>query len=156
MRYGVFLAIPLYHFRDTLSRVSGDSRDRGRSPILDKGIEYRQENEAYTTGKMKAYPDGSATLLVASEPVFGTGLEAHGDSTAIKLYGDYAKAVSYVVKYIGKEQEKIGGRWYYSGGKLGRPTVTYIDDCRMSDHQDREGAYSFDVPGVAVFCEVRL
>lgn len=50
-----------------------------------------------------------------------------GFSTAIELYGDYNKAVSYVCKYIGKDGEKPGGRWFYSGGKLGRPQVTYED-----------------------------
>lgn len=50
-----------------------------------------------------------------------------GFSTAIELYGDYNKAVSYVCKYIGKDGEKPGGRWYYSGGDLGHPQVTYED-----------------------------
>lgn len=46
-----------------------------------------------------------------------------GFSTAIELYGDRRSAVGYVCKYIAKQQEKIGGRWYYSGGELGRPVV---------------------------------
>lgn len=50
-----------------------------------------------------------------------------GFSTAIELYGDYAAAVGYVCKYISKEQQKIGGRWYYSGGALLRPDVSYAD-----------------------------
>ena len=49
-----------------------------------------------------------------------------GFSTAIELYGDKHKAVGYVVKYITKAQEKIGGRWYYSGGDLQRPRVDYL------------------------------
>lgn len=48
-----------------------------------------------------------------------------GFSTAIELYGNYEAAVGYVCKYISKAQEKIGGRWYYSGGDLARPEVTY-------------------------------
>lgn len=51
----------------------------------------------------------------------------YGFSTALELYGDYRKAVAYVCKYIGKDSEKIGGRWYYSGGNLKRPTASYSD-----------------------------
>lgn len=50
-----------------------------------------------------------------------------GFSAAIELYGDYRAAVGYVCKYISKEQQKIGGRWYYSGGALLRPDVTLTD-----------------------------
>lgn len=75
-----------------------------------------------------------------------------GFTTAIALYGDYRKAVSYVCKYIGKGQGqgqggKIGGRWYYSGGELGRPVVDLAD----TFHEDFqaleavEGAYTFDI-----------
>lgn len=48
-----------------------------------------------------------------------------GFSTAIQLYGNYAQAVSYVCKYIGKQGEKVDGRWYYSGGGLQMPRVVY-------------------------------
>lgn len=67
-----------------------------------------------------------------------------GFTTAIGLYGEYGKAVGYVCKYIGKGGEKIGGRWYYSGGALGRPEVTL---CHMPLSQAAawEGAYSFTV-----------
>ena len=51
----------------------------------------------------------------------------YGFSTALELYGDYRKAIAYVCKYIGKDSEKIGGRWYYSGGDLKRPTASYSD-----------------------------
>lgn len=50
-----------------------------------------------------------------------------GFSTALELQGDYRKAVAYVCKYIGKDSEKIGGRWYYSGGQLKRPEASYSD-----------------------------
>ncbi len=50
-----------------------------------------------------------------------------GFSTAIGLYGDYHAAVNYTCKYISKEQEKIGGRWYYSGGDLRKPDVILAD-----------------------------
>lgn len=50
-----------------------------------------------------------------------------GFSTAIRLYGEYPAAVSYVCKYIGKSNEKIGGRFYYSGGDLKRPEIVFVD-----------------------------
>lgn len=71
-----------------------------------------------------------------------------GFSTAISLYGDYSRAVGYVCKYIGKQTEKIGGRWYYSGGDLGSPDVIY-SDLNYSDIFSVEGAYSFAVEGVS-------
>ena len=50
-----------------------------------------------------------------------------GFTTAMELYGDYPAAVAYVCKYIGKDGEKPAGRWYYSGGKLGKPVETYAE-----------------------------
>lgn len=50
-----------------------------------------------------------------------------GFSTAIELYGDRKAAVGYVCKYVSKQQDKIGGRWYYSGGALRRPEVAWGD-----------------------------
>lgn len=48
-----------------------------------------------------------------------------GFTTAMELYGEYPAAVAYVCKYIGKEGEKPAGRWYYSGGQLQMPSVSY-------------------------------
>lgn len=67
-----------------------------------------------------------------------------GFTTAIPLYGEYHRAVSYVCKYIGKDGEKIGGRWYYSGGNLGRPEVTYCDSS-LREMEQAPGAYRFDI-----------
>ena len=50
-----------------------------------------------------------------------------GFTRAVRLYGEYGAAVTYVTKYIGKESEKIGGRWYYSGGALAAPEEREID-----------------------------
>ena len=67
-----------------------------------------------------------------------------GFTTAIGLYGEYARAVGYVCKYFGKGGEKIGGRWYYSGGALGRPRVDYAD-VPVTEAQALPGAYTFAV-----------
>ena len=50
-----------------------------------------------------------------------------GFTTAMELYGEYPAAVAYVCKYIGKDGEKPAGRWYYSGGDLRTPEVTYVE-----------------------------
>lgn len=55
-----------------------------------------------------------------------------GFSTALDLYGEYEAAVAYCCKYIGKQMgeelpEKIGGRWYYSGGHLRLPEIAALD-----------------------------
>lgn len=79
----------------------------------------------------------------------------YGFSTAISLYGDYRSAVGYVCKYISKQSEKIGGRWYYSGGDIKKPTIELLD-VDFSDVSD-SGAYSFDVPEIGVrFLKIEL
>lgn len=71
-----------------------------------------------------------------------------GFTTAIRLYGEYDAAVGYVCKYIGKQGEKPGGRWYYSGGALVEPSVEYVDI--SPDDFPNSGSpgfqYEFDVP----------
>ena len=73
-----------------------------------------------------------------------------GFTTAMELYGEYSKAVSYVCKYIGKDMgdaaspEKVGGRWYYSGGNLAGPEVEYVD-IEWRDLVKEKGAYTFTV-----------
>jgi hypothetical protein len=67
-----------------------------------------------------------------------------GFTTAIELYGERRQAVAYVLKYISKAADttgKIGGRWYYSGGDLQRPIVTY-DDVSADDVAIMPGAFS--------------
>lgn len=84
-----------------------------------------------------------------------------GFTTAIELYGEYSAAVSYVCKYIGKQQdggevEKIGGRWYYSGGDLGHPETGYTW-CSIRDVETAEGAYRFDIPAAGLsFVQITL
>lgn len=78
-----------------------------------------------------------------------------GYTTAIALYGDYEAAIAYTCKYIGKEGDKIGGRWYYSGGDLAAPVVEYAElDFRALE---AEGAYRFDVAAAGLcMCILRI
>lgn len=69
----------------------------------------------------------AAWLAAGGQPVYNLPAWGWGFTTAIRLYGDPAAAVGYVVKYITKSEGKIGGRWYYSGGELRRPKIGYAD-----------------------------
>lgn len=68
-----------------------------------------------------------------------------GFSTAIALYGSREAAVAYCCKYVVKQQDRIGGRWYYSGGALRRPTVEWCD-VDFDDFVQVPGASVFQVP----------
>lgn len=56
-----------------------------------------------------------------------------GFSTAIDCYGDRASVCKYITKYITKAVEKVGGRWYYSGGELASPLYDYLDETTPED-----------------------
>ena len=62
-----------------------------------------------------------------ARPVYNLPAWTYGFTTAIEVYGDYHAAVGYVCKYIAKEGDKIGGRWYYHGGRMEHPEVEYLD-----------------------------
>lgn len=49
-----------------------------------------------------------------------------GFTTAVKLQGSRAAVCKYICKYISKSTDRVGGRWYYSGGELRRPTYEYM------------------------------
>lgn len=67
-----------------------------------------------------------------------------GFTTAIKTYGAVESVANYVGKYITKGTEKIGGRWYYSGGKLARPVMEYL---RVSFNDVDDFTYNFECAG---------
>ena len=48
-----------------------------------------------------------------------------GHSTAIHTYGKRLALSRYITKYITKSDDKVGGRWYYSGGSLELPQYLY-------------------------------
>ena len=70
-----------------------------------------------------------------------------GFSTAQPLFGEYAAAVAYCCKYIGKQEgERPLGRWYYSGGDLREPEKLYID----MDYRAVENSVEFSIPGAKI------
>lgn len=71
-----------------------------------------------------------------------------GFTTAQPLYGEYAAAVAYCCKYIGKQEgERPLGRWYYSGGALEEPAKLYTDLDYYEVGQDCGKAVEFSIPG---------
>ena len=68
-----------------------------------------------------------------------------GFSTAIQITGDdcRVKVANYLRKYLTKDSDKIGGRYYYSGGALVRPRYLYTN----ADFYDCEETYYINVPG---------
>lgn len=80
--------------------------------------------------KPRSMAERSRLIGEGWHPVYNLPAWTLGFTTAIELYGEKPKAVAYVLKYIGKAAAttgKIGGRWYYSGGELARPRITYDD-----------------------------
>jgi hypothetical protein len=81
------------------------------------------------------------------ETVYNLPQWDYGFSTAIKLRGEYPRAVGYVCKYIGKQNgERPMGRWYYSGGALQQPHKEYadVDFDKLAEWED---SIQFDTPG---------
>lgn len=115
-----------------------------------KGLQYVLVPERHKDGAihfhgffndaLEAVPSGHSDR--AGHEIFNLPAWRLGFTTAIGLYGEYDKAVAYVCKYIGKQGEKPGGRWYYSGGELARPEVV-----RFNTDYDAipEDAYCFEV-----------
>lgn len=100
----------------------------------------------------------AAWLAEGGHVVYNITEWAFGFSSAIELYGDRRAAIGYVCKYIGKEEAKIGGRWYYSGGALGRPRVYQVDldFSRVEEAAGELGCFSIDDLGArGARCETK-
>lgn len=90
-------------------------------------------------------------LSDGAHEVFNLPAWTLGFTTAIRLYGDYNAAVGYVCKYISKATEKVGGRWYYSGGDLLHPSIELFDaDFADFEQLDTNRKYRIDRLGVDI------
>ena len=69
-----------------------------------------------------------------------------GFTSMYYTYGDVRAVANYIVKYITKGDKKVGGRWYYSGGKLLKPVYKY-DRVSYGDVDDYD--FGFDCDGGA-------
>lgn len=70
----------------------------------------------------------------------------YGFSTSIAITGDdsHIKTAHYLVKYLSKNTDKIGGRYYFSGGHLLRPKYEYYN----KDFNSIQSDYEFEVAGI--------
>lgn len=122
-------------------------------PVVDSGTIVRAEGGKPRKPRSKA--ERAAWLAAGGRIVYNLPAWTLGFTTAMELWGEYPKAVAYVCKYIGKQQggevaQKIGGRWYYSGGQLGRPIIHYADgDWREAMEGDT--AYGFQIEAARAF-----
>lgn len=69
-----------------------------------------------------------------------------GFTTAIKITGSYTATCRYILKYIGKQREKIGGRFYLSGGDLQLPRYEFFN----GEFNDVADGYTFAPQGAGV------
>lgn len=121
----------------------------GALPLVDSGTMVPPAG-----GKPKRPRSRAQRIAWASEGghlVYNVPAWSFGFSTAIELYGNRAAAVAYVCKYIGKQQagelpERIGGRWYYSGGELSEPETLYCDLLLDEARVLHPEGYGFEVP----------
>ena len=60
-------------------------------------------------------------------PIYHLAQWELGFTTVIPLTGDYAAVCAYLCKYITKQNEAPGGRYYLSGGKLSEPRFQYLN-----------------------------
>ena len=93
--------------------------------------------------------------------VFNVADYTIGFSTVVFLYGERARAINYVSKYIVKTLDKIGGRYYYHGGAVREPVISYLfhsvhgfDDIRDSFGTfTGDGTFQFSVAGVDYYAQ---
>lgn len=115
-------------------------------PLIDSGTVIPPEGGK--PRKPRSAAQRAAWLAAGGHAVYNLPAWTLGFTTAIELYGDRYAAIGYVCKYITKAQEKIGGRWYYSGGALQRPEVEF---CRVEFDQlsGIENAREFELSGLS-------
>lgn len=89
--------------------------------------------------------NGEEMATKSGQPIFNLPNWTHGFTTCIPLYGDISSVGKYVSKYITKaEGASIGGRYYLSGGVLGRPRYAYADIEDLWDLPSPK--FSYNVP----------
>lgn len=108
-------------------------------PMVDSGtVDFGGKPRRPRSAKQRCAWLNDGGHVVYNVPDWGLGF-----STAIELYGERRAACGYVCKYVTKALDKIGGRWYYSGGKLRKPEVHYMD----VDFDQFSGlGFGFDTP----------
>lgn len=82
-------------------------------------------------------PKGKPLTDQAGRPVYNMSSWKWGFSTCVELDEHYEKAVSYILKYILKDDEKILGKWYLSSRSLKKkPEIIPLEPISYSDFRD--------------------
>lgn len=76
-------------------------------------------------------------------PIYNISGFKFGFSTAIEIVGEYTAVCRYILKYVGKSGQKVGSRFYLSGGKLGTPRYEYFN----AELDELEGGKIFSPEG---------
>lgn len=150
----VYVLVPELH-KDGAIHFHGFFNDA--LPVVDSGTMIPPDGGKPKRPRSKA--EREAWARAGGRTVFNLPGWTLGFTTAIELYGERAAAVGYVCKYISKEPAKVGGRWYYSGGKLGRPDVIFADlNIEEIREQYGERCHCFKVDALAgvEFLKLRL
>lgn len=137
-RRGLTYILVAEHHKDQAVHFHGFFNDA--LPIVDSGTISLEGRKAPVRPRSQA--ERARFLAAGGHPVYNLPAWGWGFTTAIEIYGNYNKAVSYICKYIGKEGKKAGGRWYYSGGDIKTPTITY-EDIGYREVAALKGAFKF-------------
>ena len=117
-----YILVPEYH-KDGAIHFHGFFNDA--LPVVDSGTISRPGEKRPKRPRSRA--QRAQWIEEGGHVVYNLPSWSWGFTTAIELYGDYAQAINYVTKYLTKQVEdcgdKIGGRWYYHGGKFEKPEV---------------------------------
>lgn len=141
-RYGLrYVLIPERH-KDGALHFHGFMSWDGKCWAVESGTYTKAEWKK--PRKARSAAQAAAWCAEGAKVVYNLPNWTLGFSTAIAVYGEYGAAVGYVCKYVGKQMDsgKIGGRWYYSGGKLRVPEV-YFCNLGFSDLDELPGVYEF-------------
>lgn len=123
-RYGLlYVLVPELH-KDGAVHFHGLINDA--LPVADSGTLTAQGWKK--PRKPRSNAQRAQWLSEGAQTVFNLPSWDYGFTTAIGLYGEREAAIGYVCKYITKSEatQKVGGRWYYSGGQLARPERVYL------------------------------
>lgn len=121
----------------------------GALPLIDSGTV--KPPEGGKPKRPRSAAQRAAWLENGGQICYNISSWPYGFTSAFELVGDYRKAVAYVCKYIGKDAEKIGGRYYFSGGDLRRPEKSYTDT-DFAAMEAETGAARFMIPRLGCQC----
>lgn len=133
-----------------------DKRGMHFHVLCNEALRLSDSGTVCAPGKKKPIKSATADkygIAVADrKPVYNISDWKYGFSTALEITDDpgRVKVARYLQKYLSKQTERPGGRWYYSGGALLRPQYKYCQD----DFYDTEETYMINVPGNCIKVEL--